>query len=635
MGVLTDGYNSLSADINKVKGVTDETKEGVVQDSIGDELTLELSDDRLIELATRWEDRWMKAEGVKQLERKRKQNEKYWMGDHHTPSQQATGKRELVDNLVWEAVETALPYWTKQVAEPYVTSDDSPEGQALAKKITDRIVDLADVLRLRLKVRKSARHWALYYLGCIKVGWSAKENDITVEVKRPQKLILDPDAITDEGEYQGTYLGDLKEDTAEDLLNRFPDKQESILAELGVVVNEQGGIPQEKLGTKIRYAEFWTNDFVFWKMKQTILGKSKNPHWNYDQMSPEQQSVDEYGQPTVIPSQPVPGVNIFASRKMPYAFLSVYSLGKNPFDETSNVEQIIPLQDVVNKRQRQIDRNADSMNAGAVVSGEAFTKEQAKQVADALRKGLTVWVPRGNVNNVYKRDTGQAMPEFIYESLQDYRNEIRNSFGISGLSGQGLKNTETVRGKIMVRGTDVDRQSPIVDSIEQFYDYLYNWFAQLMVVYYDDPRAVNRTQGSTTIVNSEFTHPVVISVKEGSLIPKDPLTKRNEAMDLWNGGAMDPITLYERLDDPNPFETAYRLFLWKSNPMLLFQEMPEVQQMMQAQQQQGPPNPDQGQPNAPPNPKDASAPPQDIQQGGSNPVDQGPPPVELSQVPIK
>lgn len=613
MGVLTDGYNTLSADINKVKGTEEETQEGVISSSIADELTLDLTDEKLLELGNNWEDKWIKAEGVKDLKRKQKENEKYWLGDHHTPSQKASGRKELVDNLVWESLETALPVWTKQVAEPYVTSDNTPIGKALAKKVTDRLVDLSDVLRLRLKVRKATRHWALYYLGCLKLGWSAETNEITVEVRRPQQLILDPDAITDEGEYQGKYLGEYRSDTAEDLIKKFPDKADAIKEKVG-----------EKLGTKLRYIEFWTADNLFWKMEQTILGKSKNPHWNYDQQQPEQQSVDEMGAPTTIPAQMVPGVNIFPTRKMPYAFLSVYSLGKNPFDETSNVEQIIPLQDVVNKRQRQIDRNADSMNAGAVVSGSAFTKEQAKQVADALRKGLTVWVPKGDVNAAYKRDTGQAMPAFIYQALQDYRNEIRNSFGTTGLSAQGVKSTDDVRGKIMVRGADTDRQAPIVDSIEQLYDYIYNWFAQFMVVYYDTPRAVNRTEGSTTIMSSDFVAPLVISVKEGSLIPKDPLTKRNEAMDLWNGGAMDPITLYERLDDPNPYETAKRLFLWKSNPAALF---PDVMQPMA-------PNPDTGQPEPPPNPPNASN-PQGEMEPPLNKVDQGPPPVGLNAVPIK
>ena len=547
-----DGFSSLGRDVNKVRTGEDETKEGIAS-PVSPVLTLETPDEDLLTLARKWEQLWQVSESKKNLERKQEENERYWLADHSTPAQRTAGKRELTDNLVFEAVETALPFYTKQHAEPLVSSDETPEGQALSRKVGDRIKDLADTLRLRLKVKKAVRHWSLYYLACMKLGWSMARNEIAVQVVRPQHLVLDPDAVTDECEYDGDYLGHIKTDSAEDLITRFPEKKDYISEKVG-----------EKLATKLRYVEYWTPDILFWKMESEILGKSKNPHWNYE-TSTLQTTVDEFGQEVMGPVT-VPAVNHFSSRKIPFAFLSVFNLGKGPYDDTNLVEQVLALQDVVNKRQRQIDRNADSMNSGAVVSGDGFTKEQAKQVADALRKGLTIWVPAGDVNRVYKRDSGQPLPEFVYNSLVDYRNEIRNIFGVTGLTAQGIQKTETVRGKILVRATDADR-NPLADHLEQFYDYIYNWFVQLMYVYYDEPHKVNRYQGTTMIVSSEFVNPIVVSVKEGSLIPKDRLTMRNEAIDLWGARAIDPLTLAERLEETNPQEFANRLVLWTLNPV--------------------------------------------------------------------
>jgi hypothetical protein len=34
-------------------------------------------------------------------------------------------------------------------------------------------------------------------------------------------------------------------------------------------------------------------------------------------------------------------------------------------------------------------------------------------------------------------------------------------------------------------------------------------------------------------------------------------------MDLWSAQAIDPITLFERLDFPNPYESAKELLTWK------------------------------------------------------------------------
>ena len=240
MGLLS-GFLSLANDVNKTrKDESDETKEGVISGLVN-EVTLTTGDGELSALAKKWNEKWEKSEARVELERKQKENEKYWKGDHHTAAQKQSGKRELVDNLVFESVETALPFYTKQNAEPTVASDGSPEGDALARKVGDRLRDLGDTLRLRLKVKKAARHWALFYLGCIKLGWSMERNEIAVQVKRPQQLILDPDAITDECEYDGEYIGEYRQESAKELIARFPEKAEFINHKV-----------DKKLGTKHR-----------------------------------------------------------------------------------------------------------------------------------------------------------------------------------------------------------------------------------------------------------------------------------------------------------------------------------------------------------------------------------------------
>jgi len=557
MGIL-DGFFSLGAETNKAKGDPQaETQQGAISEKV-DELSLEMENSKLVELANKWEKKWRESDAKKELESKQERNEKYWKGEHYTLSQKTSGKRELVDNLIFEGLETFIPTAVRQPPEPFVTA----QLLDLAKKVGDRLAELSDILRLKLKLKKAVRHWALYYVGVIKLGWSQETDDISIQNKRPQELIFDPDAITDECEYEGDYLGEYRKQEASVLIEKYPEKAEFIKR----IVNNE-------LGTKVRYIEWWTNDFLFWTLKEELLGKSKNPHWNYDSMSEPSQTVDEFGNAVNIPSELIPGRNHFSTRKIPYAFLSIFSVGKLPFDETNQIEQVIPLQDVINTRQRQISRNADRMNDGALVSGDAFTKEQATQASNAIAKGKSVWIPRGNPNNVYKRETGAALPQFIYQSLQDYRNELRNIFGTTGLSPQGIKGEETVRGKILVKGVDTDRAALVVDHVEQFVDYIFNWMVQLMYVYYDQPRNVSRKEGSAQISKEEFIVPLVVSVKSGSMIPKDRLTLRNEAMDLWSASALDPLTLFERLEDPNPQQSAQRLILWMANPVQYAQQL--------------------------------------------------------------
>lgn len=577
MGFI-DGFLSLGKNINKASKQDEDQKSGDLSVGI-QELSLDLDDKELVDLGNRWEKIWKESNDYAELLMKQKENKKYWLGDHYTQSQKTqTGEnRPQIDNLIFESVETFLPRVTRQRPEPFVTSDGTPEGKIVAKKVSDKLADIADVQKMKLKVKKSIRHWTLYYLGIIKIGYRINTDEIDITSVRPQNAILDPDSITDECEYIGEYFGEYRKDTASNLIYRFPSKEKYIRD----YVNG-------KLGTRITYIEWWTNEYLFWQLKDEVLGKSKNPHWNYDSEE-EIKSVDEFGNEQVEKVS-VSGKNFFKTKKIPYAFLSIFNLGENPFDDTNLIEQSLPKQDRINKRVRQIDKNADGTNGGAVVSGDSFTKSEAADVGDALKKGHTVWVPRGDVNKAYKRDVAPALPQFIYQALQDDRNELRGVFGVTGLSPQGIINENTVRGKILVKGADDDRSALIVDHIEQFYDYIFNWIVQMMFVYYDKPRPVSRDQSIDDggISNIDlYSKPLVVSVKEGSLIPKDRLTERNEAIDLWAAGALDPITFFERLEFPNPVESARRLVQWKTNPLSLFPDMaPPMQEVAQGQPMQ-------------------------------------------------
>src|SRR3990167_9530172 len=137
-----------------------------------------------------------------------------------------------------------------------------------------------------------------------------------------------------------------------------------------------------------------TDDYIFWTLEDQVLHKTKNPHWNdeteqplpadpYSGMPP----MDEQGMPL---TQTVQGKNHFKNKKKPYIFLSVFNLGKHPHDDTNLMQQNIPLQDLINKRLSQIDKNADNSNGGVAVSGDAFTEEQASKVAKARRAGGTL-----------------------------------------------------------------------------------------------------------------------------------------------------------------------------------------------------------------------------------------------------
>lgn len=559
---LIQGYLSLSKDINKVdESYQSEHQEGVISE-LTEELELSMSDEELIDLKKDWMTAWQPFE--KTLASVQTDNENYWLGNQIEESKNNGHQR--VDNIIFESLETFLPIATRPKADPVVNGDNTPEGEKLADKVRRMLQFWSDERSYNLKLKQVCRFWSLYKLGVMKIGWANNENDITVIAVRPQKLILDPDSMIDCAEYTGEYIGEYRKDSARNLIRRFPKAKKYITDQC-----------KNKMGTKMQYIEWWTDEYVFWTMDDEVLAKAKNPHWNYDG---KKFTTGDTGEKV---EQDVKGRNHFPFPKKPYVFLSIFSLGLRPYDDTNLIQQALPMQDLINKRLRQIDKNADKTNGGLAVSGDSFTKEQASGVGKATENGGTIFVPNGKVGDAVARLTAPALPDFIYQSLIDYRNRAQDIFGVRGSTGAGTIQDRTVRGKMQIKGQDADRIGGGISTyLEQFSDVVYNYVVQMMYVYYDTEHVAlvigkNRATEYVSLKSADMVSKLSVSVKDGSMIPKDPVTAREEIMNLWEMQAIDPITFFEKLDFPDPKATASQLYAWKADPALLF---PEIAQQM-------------------------------------------------------
>jgi hypothetical protein len=559
MGFITEAYKSLFR--NRVDDVKEsfEQTEGALD--VLEELKIDKSDEELIELKKQWETNWKKFEP--KIRKIQEENELYWLGLQD--NKYTIDDRPIADNLIFESLETFLPIATRSNPEPVVYADNSPQGEQLAKTVRAFLAYHADRLRLKLRLKKICRYWALYLLGVGKIGWDEKNNDIVFEAVRPQKLILDPNSyINDDMEYTGEYVGEYIKEKASELIKKFPKKKEIIEKEA-----------KNKLGTDIVYIEWWTDDFVFWTLKNQVLGKAKNQHWNYEENKKE---YDEYGE--VMAEEEIDGNNHFAKPKKPYVFLSVFNIGKTPFDATSLISQNIANQDIINSRQEQIERNVRLMNNLFVVSSD-FEKEEASRVMDTMLKGGAIMSPKPNAGEALYKVPVSGLPADVYNQLQDIRDELRNIFGTKGSTPSGIAGEQTVRGKIIVSQQDASRiGGGVTEYLEQFADQVYNWFVQMMMVHYDEPRSASvlgqdKAREFEILNKDAFNVKLTVSVKEGSLLPKDELTQGNQAIDLAGAGLIDPITALDRLNFPDPKGTAERAFLAKAAPQLLFPEAGE------------------------------------------------------------
>ena len=92
------------------------------------ELSLSMDNDKLAKLTKKWEKKWVDSTVYSEWKEKGKENEKYWLGKHFDRPQVAR-RRPIIDNAIFESLETYLPQVTKRNPEPVIELHKSVEDQ--------------------------------------------------------------------------------------------------------------------------------------------------------------------------------------------------------------------------------------------------------------------------------------------------------------------------------------------------------------------------------------------------------------------------------------------------------------------------------------------------------------------------
>lgn len=590
--LIESGTNKINTD-----GIGGEGVSGDYEDI----LELPMKDEELLELKREWEIIGTTYDA--EIKPRQNKNKLYYAGKQRGSENQ--NDTVVSSNLLFEAEETFIPQALSKNPEPVVWSDNTDDGKEASNDIKTMLQYHADTLCLRRNLGVGVRNWSIYFTAIWKHGWDTETGDISLDNRKPQNFLFHRDGYIDvHGCYRGKFLGEKIECSAGDLIDLFPEHRNYIF------IKSNG-----KLGTSVVRTEWWTDKYCFTTFEDVVLDKHKNEFYNYDisEKTHEDGSVESA----------IPGMNHFSSPRIPYTFLSVFSLEERPHDITNLIEQNIPNQDRINDRDDQVSKNLASANNAVALSGTSFTIETAGQARDTFYEEGFLLVPDGNMEAV-KRIPASPLPNGILESQAQDKDTLRSIFGTQGLTSQPKGEDTTARGMILNQSHDSSRiGGGIGDALEQVADNIFNWWLQLYYVFYDEKHygaimGNGRAVEFVGLIKSDMNRHFVVSVSPNSMQPKDEITEQNLAIELANTGWLDPINLFKKLNYPDPMETAKMVTMFKINPQLYFQTFfPEMAQ----QQQMG-----MGSPN-----------PSDIgQQGGSppQPLSQEPASASLSQVPI-
>lgn len=552
----------VGSKMNKSSSGVTTQEEGVESEKI-DVLTLTLDDEELLTLSKKWEIAYAPYEAKIKL--KQQTCKTFYLGLQKDGTSQANqGQLPVADNLIFEALETFVPATLAKNPEPVVFSDDTEEGQAVSDSVKTVLQYHADVLNLRGQCTLIVRKWAVDLLGVIKHGWDNDISDINDDVRDVKDFVFDPEGYVDMNcDFMG-YLGERITVTAERLCEIFPESK----AYVTIMV-------EGKMGTRVTYTEWWNDDYTFTTFKNKVLDKSKNPNYVY-------KSLNHFGRP-----------------KKPYTFFSVFSFADQPHDATGLIEQNVNNQRAITRRSDQIDYNLSRQNNSDIFSGNNWNQETAKQAAKAIKEGHPVIVPQGGpIAESIHRLQAQGIDGAFFNDLQGRKNTLRSSFGTEGITAQSPEKDELATGIIKNEQHDTSRISGgIGDALERFVKAVFNQHTQFYYVYYDEPhygmilgqmKAVQYKELSKENFAKSDGSPrrLVVSVSPDSMKPHDELTEMNQALSLWEQGALDPKTLLIRVKFPDPDKVAEQVILWKLDPAAYAaKNYPEVAQLLQQAQQ--------------------------------------------------
>lgn len=458
-----------------------------------------------------------------------KRNKRYWVtGTDKDLAKVHPKKSKLITNAIFTDVETAIPILTSEPPEPTVIGNVTNEQKTKIQKGLELAYEVK--YRIQQKIQCLLRHWFLFRLGVFKYRWDEELGFIT-ENTLPKKIGFDKRATSkDDCEYFWQEL----EDTAEKIIAKFPKAKKEILQIAG----------KEGMKSKMKYLEFWggNGEWVCWKLKEIILDKIKNPNWDYENEEN----------------------NIFKKPQFPFILMNVFSIGDETgmYDETSLIEQSIPIQDGINQLEQQIIDLNEGQKRVWVASGEAMSEKKAQDLVDKtgdLMVYLDRKAPAGSVAQVQSGKPDAS----LFDNLSHLRNEVDNVIGIHSTTRGERAQQETLGGRKLLMGSDMGRLDLIVRNVETVIEEWFNAYLHMVKVYSVEGDVLRSTTNEQIELKPEdIPNEIQIMVKKGSTLPIDDRTKMDNAIQLAGAGMIDPKTLFEEMGYPNTDQRVQALYQW-------------------------------------------------------------------------
>lgn len=463
-----------------------------------------------------------------------------------------------VDNRLFASVRAMLAYATGQPGKPELLPSKTDEKYlTMARQMGSGLYQHVLDHKVNQEFRLATKNLIHRKRGCVKLRYDpdcGPYGDIVTENIDPADIVVgrfskygqNPDRIYHK-----------QKCTIQELVAKFPDKKEEVYQYFGF----QRGV-YSQVSRVVTYWECWFTYYdadgaaegLCWFIpnSQIILGKMQNPNWIATGSKKEQkiQNLTDY---------PVKS----------FVWLNYWNTGRSFIDETCLFDQGRPLQDIINKRGRQIVENADYAQPRVLANGTLWDESDAKKFVNKSPKTIGLlnnMTQEANINNAVMVIPAQQLPSFVMEDKVDARIELDTMMGtptqFQGANSTSSKNP-TLGQDLLIKNQSSALQDDLVGVVMQGWATYYTYLLQMMNTYLDDDYYV-MTKGQDGAYNHILLNQktidtnVRVTITVDSTLPIDKNSQRATAIQLLQMDKIDLLSAYEMIGLPDPQQLVDR-----------------------------------------------------------------------------
>jgi hypothetical protein len=514
---------------------------------------------------------WNKVDGFN-LEHVRHDNLRQYLGKTMDPNRMYKFQTPYNENQTYVGVNAIIAYLTSRVATPETyPSSDTPQSKNFASNLEKALQAWADLSEFEEKQEDIVRNAMIKRLGALYFYYDPDADEVCADVIDPEHLVIDKNAKAGKNP---AFIAHFVKMSANEALSRWPKAREQLFAYLGI---KMGTPKQMESMLNIRRVhlthydkQFKAQEAVVHYIGNVVFEKSKDPNWIYTQEE----------------------LNFLKSPQKPYIPLNFDNDGNHWIDYTTAIEQARPMQEVLNKRGRQLMEAADKANGILIVSSDTgLTKDDLQNITgDPNQRLLVKTVNAQRVEDLVLQLPPQQVSPILMTDKVDLRTQVHAMLGSpSEFTGtpDGSDAPETLGQSNMKKNQASGRQDLYVRSLDRFNSRVFQYAVQMFAVWYNEKHnfVFNSGDGDfdyVTMSRGIIDKKTIVKVKSGSTKPFDRESEEALGLALMKMEAISPLDGYKMLHIQNPQQTFDNFAKFSKDPESLARDSKDEMSSNQA-----------------------------------------------------